>query len=325
MNCPGVRPSLRALVGVCVAALCLYEQQLSGLTQLPTFRAATDAVPLLVAVMTPGGDAVLGLDARDFEILDNGQRTEVVAFERQVSPAAMRVLVSQTPRMRKDASRVRDLAYALIEQAQPSEPVGMAVGYHPIQNGYGSFSNNKEELRSDFESAFQPVTTEGIYWWLSVLKASDVLRSRPAAVSPNTLWLRPGRTVWPSGHLPNVRAVVVLSPGMENADAPESDNYARQTLLHGTIVYGFAFGGRSRDKRLAKVAPETSGWVIEPDKKTNLSVEAVRIWKDLRNRYLLGFIPVAFDGQEHTLSVKVRRTDVVVRARTAYLAPRLQR
>jgi hypothetical protein len=311
-------------VGAGAAVLCLSEQHLANVTQLPTFRAATDAVPLLVAVTTRVGDPVLGLDAEDFEVLDNGRRAEVVAFERQVAPAAMRLLVSQTPRMRIDAARVRDLAYSLIEQALPSEPLGIAEGYHPTENGYGSFGSRKEELRADFEVAFQPVATEGIYWWLSVLKASDVLRSRPSAVSPNTVWLRPGRTVWPSGQLPNVRAVVVVTPGMEHADTSRSDDYARQTLLHGTIVYGFAFGGRSRDKRLVKIAPQTSGWVIEPDKKTNLAVEATRIWTDLRHRYLLGFVPVTFDGQEHTLSVKVRRTDVLVRARTAYLAPRPQ-
>jgi hypothetical protein len=33
---------------------------------------------------------------------------------------------------------------------------------------------------------------------------------------------------------------------------------------------------------------------------------------------------VAFDDEEHTLSVKVRRPGVVVRAKTAYLAPKTQ-
>jgi VWFA-related protein len=309
----------------CGTALALLSERTVAVgQQQPVFRASTTAVPLLVAVTNRGGDPVTDLGADDFEVFDNDQRADLVAFERQVAPAALRVLVSQTPRMRKDAARVRELAYALIEQAQPAEPVGIAVGYHPIQNGYGSFSSRKEELRADFEAAFQPVAIEGVLWWLSVLKASDVLNSRPAAVSPNTLWLRPGAAVWPSGQLPNVRAVVVVTPGMEQADRPSSDDYARQTLLHGTIVYGFAFGGRSRDKRLVRIAPQTSGWVVEPDKQTNLPAEVARIWTDLRNRYLLGFVPTVFDGKEHMLSVMVKRPDVIVRARTAYLAPKPQ-
>ena len=108
-------------------------------------------------------------------------------------------------------------------------------------------------------------------------------------------------------------------------DQPEedrlADRWAQRVRLDGTLIYGIAFGGRSRDQRLMKVAPATGGWFFEPNRNTDFTAEAERILSDLRGRYLLGFVPVAFDGKEHTISVKVRRPGVVVRARTAYLAP----
>jgi VWFA-related protein len=315
----GLRFLLR-IVGVGVA---LWAPHTPTRPQQPVFRASTDAVPLWIAVTDSAGEPVLDLNLEDFEILDNGQRAEPVAFSRQASPLALRVLVANTPRLRKEEARVRSLAYAIIERMLPSEMLGLSGAWRSM-NGYGPFSADKDLLRREFDSTFRPVGTEGLYWWWSLAETVDAFRSAASSLTPSVAWLKPGLPVWATGQLPSVRGVIVLSPGMDQLDGEpkSSDRHVGWVRLDGTIVYGVAFGGRTRDKRLGQLAPATSGWLLEPDKRTNVLAEADRILTDLRNRYLLGFVPVAFDGKEHTLSVKVRRSGVTVRARTAYLAPK---
>jgi hypothetical protein len=79
---------------------------------------------------------------------------------------------------------------------------------------------------------------------------------------------------------------------------------AQSVAASGTIVIGLGFNGKGKDKNLLALANGASGWYVEVTGRTKLEALAADIWKDLRNRYLLGFVPTAFDGKEHALSVK---------------------
>jgi len=319
--------TIRPLRIAIAAGLCICAPLLASRQQEPVFRATTDAVPLWVAVTTPVGDPILDLNVDDFEVFDNGHLTKIVAFGRRSAPVAVRLLVCQTPRVQKNPGAVRDFVDAMIERGLPSEPIGIS-GVWGNLNGVGPFSTDKAELRRNFERMFQPVRTEGLFWWSAVLNDSGTLKSSPLTTWASTLPMASGQPVWTTGEVPSVRAVVVFSPGMEEYEGMSPNHreyaeaFAERVVFDGTIVYGLAFGGRSRDKRLSRIAPESSGWLVEPTKKTDVPVETDRIWTDLRARYLLGFVPVSFDGQPHTLAVKVRRADASVRVRAKYLAPK---
>lgn len=298
--------------------------------QAPVFRTRTDVVPVLVAVTTPAGEPVLDLTSDDFEVLDNGKRADLVAFGAQATPLAIALLVGHSPRMDKHAAAVRNAVHHLIDGLAAGEQ--MAIGGLRLQ-GYSAiapFTGDRSELRADFDAVFQRMTFEPVGWWFAFTQASRGLQVPADFVLPSYTYLRPGQAIWSNGQLPAVKAIVVMSPGMDvgadsfGIDGYYSDKAARRALLEGTIVYGIGFNGKGGDKRLMKLAPQTSGWFVEPSKTVPLAAEVTRILTDLRRRYLLGFVPVVFDDEEHTLSVKVRRPGVVVRAKTAYLAPKTQ-
>ena len=311
---------------ISVSAFCSATGLLAGGQQLPSFRASTEAVPLLVAVTTPDGGPVADLTVDDFQVLDDGRRAELVAFSPRAAPVAFRLLVAQIPGLRKEVPRVREFAHALIEKGLPSEEIGVggaSLNNPRYLNGASAFTTDKAVLLQEFETKFEMTTPESLLYWADQLsEAVWSLQASAKSVAPPSVYLRAGEPMWASGQLPSVRAVVVLSPGMDRYGDDAGESWLRKARLGGAIIYGLGFGGRSPDKRLAKIATATSGWYLEHDKRLNLSGEADRILTDLRNRYVLGFVPVAFDGKEHTLSVKVRRPGVVVRAMTAYLAPK---
>lgn len=81
--------------------------------------------------------------------------------------------------------------------------------------------------------------------------------------------------------------------------------------------------GRQRD-RLAEVAINTGGRAFT--NQSNLTRAVDEIVGDNGSYYLLGYYPTPFaaDGRFHTLSVKVNRPGVRVRARTGYVASSIQ-
>jgi hypothetical protein len=150
-----------------------------------------------------------------------------------------------------------------------------------------------------------------------------------AKIAPQYSPRRAGEPLWVNQEVPSARALVVLSPGVDaeegwNPRESSRDVAARKVVNTGVTIYGYGFTGLAPDKRLAKAATDSGGWFVVPDRKTDIPGEARRILSDLRNRYVVGFVPTSFDGTVHTLSVKVRRLGVTVRAGTTYIAPKSQ-
>jgi hypothetical protein len=44
------------------------------------------------------------------------------------------------------------------------------------------------------------------------------------------------------------------------------------------------------------------------------------VMEELHRQYVLGFVPQTFDGKEHQLDVRVKRSGVTIRARKSYVA-----
>jgi Ca-activated chloride channel family protein len=78
---------------------------------------------------------------------------------------------------------------------------------------------------------------------------------------------------------------------------------------------------RSRpDPGLRRLSDETGGGYFEIDKSSDLAPAFTRIANELHSQYVLAFSPPALDGKIHRLTVRAKRTGLVVRARKSYLA-----
>jgi len=71
---------------------------------------------------------------------------------------------------------------------------------------------------------------------------------------------------------------------------------------------------------LLKLAVETGGAFYVSPPKEDIFAPFARIIDQLRQQYVLGFVPAKLDGKRHSLAVKVKRPHVEVHARGSYIA-----
>jgi VWFA-related protein len=72
---------------------------------------------------------------------------------------------------------------------------------------------------------------------------------------------------------------------------------------------------------LKALADESGGGYFPLDDGADLRSTFSRVADELHRQYLLAFAPAARDGRRHLLRVRVRGSDMRVRARTSYVAP----
>jgi Ca-activated chloride channel homolog len=119
------------------------------------------------------------------------------------------------------------------------------------------------------------------------------------------------------------RALILLSDGTDRyskASAADALDRARQSDV---MVYPIALG-RTRATLFAELASVTGGRSFQPRQPGQLPDIVRGIANELRHQYLLGYTPsrpiVAGEPQWRSITVRVNRADVTVRARDGYLA-----
>ena len=94
-------------------------------TQLPTFRTATDTVPVHVTVRTNGGEIVRGLTAKDFEVFDNGSRREILTFSSDPLPVSVAILLDRSGSLDRYAHQVANAGNAFLDHLLPGDRVSV--------------------------------------------------------------------------------------------------------------------------------------------------------------------------------------------------------
>jgi hypothetical protein len=73
---------------------------------------------------------------------------------------------------------------------------------------------------------------------------------------------------------------------------------------------------------LERLALDTGGGFYEIGLNTDMNTLFTDVVQQLRQQYVLGFVPASFDGRRHSLSVRVKRPGLQVQSRRFYIAER---
>ncbi len=296
----------RTLVSVVLLAFFILATR-TGVAgrQATPYVSRADLVAVRASVTTRFGFRLTDLGRDEFEVLDNGKVRSIIQFATAARPVDVAVLLH------------RSGSYRL-----PNWPLPARVVMESLQVGDRmSIHTVAQELQA-LTDQMEPIV--------------ELLQNPVSPAPPSVLWPGLERVVGTLTDPNRNRAVVILTDGQVGGVEPPPSSLtalARRTDV-GVYVAGngrvMVSGGSvtpsQRDRSLALGADYLKNLVrITGGRQIMMpGTYAPAVYRaffdELREQYLLGFQPETFDGKFHTLTVRVKRPDTTVIARTGYTA-----
>ena len=265
------------------------------------FRSNIDMVAVYPLVTGPEGRYMTDLRQQDFEVFDNGKPADITIFSRDRQPITALLLLDMSASMEDRWMRVRDAASRFVDALEPSDRVrigtfGSEIALSPHLTGDKSILNRilREELWPGGSTPLWNAMNAGMQ---SIAQA----QADKPAIDPR-------------------RPIVVVTDGIDTSSAVQAP-VATRAIKEQFMIYGVGLEGKELSPRLVDLIVQTGGGHFDLKRSDDLGAAFLRLADELHHQYLIGFTPLAFDGQTHSLEVRVKRDGFTVRAPTQFVAP----
>jgi VWFA-related protein len=276
------------------ATVCLVAAWAAGLAaqSQQTFSSTVEAVRVDVLV-TDGGRPVRGLQAHDFEVLDNGvpQQVDLVSFD-EVPLNLVLVFDMSDSVVGERLEHLRQAAGHLLSGLTPRDQAALVLFNDAVALG-SPLTTNLERVRSNLlarEGRGDTALVDAVYGGLMVGESSV------------------GRAL-----------MIVFSDGVDTASFLTPDAVLDTAKRSDVVVYAAVAGAPSKIPLLNDLTELTGGAFHDAGTTAQLGAVFDRILAEFRQRYLVGYSPrgVPREGW-HRLEVRVRGKRLQVRARPGY-------
>jgi Ca-activated chloride channel family protein len=261
------------------------------------FSSGVNVVEVYAAVTDQNGAPVPGLRREDFTVLEDGRAQTVSAFAEGDFPLSVALAIDRSFSMgtRQLPTAVSAARTFLGELRPGDEAMIVAIGSEievvsPLSTDRAAQQGALADLK--------PWGTTGLHD--AIIESIEAIQSAK------------GR-----------RALVLLSDGNDRYSKASASDAIDRARRSDVMVYPIAFG-KSRPTMFAELAAVTGGRSFQPPDTAQLNTAMRTIANELRHQYLIGYTPsrpiAGAEGQWRTITVRVNRSDVRVRARDGYLA-----
>jgi len=268
------------------------------------FRANIDMVAVYPLVTGPEGRFVTDLRQQDFEVFDNGQPADVTIFSRDRQPITALLLLDMSASMEDRWMRVRDAAVRFVDALEPADRLRIGT--------FGSEIALSPHLTGD-KAILSRVLREEL-WPGGSTPLWSAMSAGMQSIPPES------GTLGPSSMNQGRRPIVLVTDGIDTSSAAQAPVAAR-AIREQFMIYGIGLEGKGLSTRLVDLIGQTGGGHFDLKRSDDLGAAFLRLADELHHQYLIGFTPLAFDGQTHSLEVRVKREGFRVRAPTQFVAP----
>jgi Ca-activated chloride channel family protein len=268
------------------------------------FVSSVNVVEVYASVTDARGEPVTGLTREDFDVLEDGLPQTVGTFAAGDVPLAVAVAIDRSFSMKPQKASTEAApgpleiakggARVLLGELRPSD--------RALVLAIGSQVDEAAPLSTDRTAQISAVA--GLDAWgttpLHDAVAAAIERIQPAG----------GR-----------RALVLLSDGDDRYSERSAADVLALARRSDVMIYPVALG-RSRPQLFAELASLTGGRSLHVREARALAEALRAIARELRHQYLLGYTPsraLTDAGEWRSITVKVKRADLRVRARDGYV------
>jgi VWFA-related protein len=302
----------KAIVAALGVWSVLGSNRLTSLTQAPlaTFRSNVDLVRISAVVRDRKGRFVQDLSARDFEIMDAGQAQTITDFHPDVAPVSLALLFDVSGSMLAHLANAREAAMHVLSWLDAARDETAIYTFDTRLDEVSPFTVGLTRLPESMSKVVPFGATSLRDAIARTAQRAAAREGRHRAVVAftdgldNASRLTPAQVAELASSIDVPIYIVGIVASIDNPSADIATSSVDRSALAGALV---------------DVAAGTGGQVFIVSSPAQRSVAARQIVDELRHQYLIAFESSGKPGW-HPLVVRTLKKDLVVRARTGYIA-----
>jgi len=276
------------------------------------FKSGVDLVTVSATVRDRRGRLVTGLEARDFEVLDRGERRAISQFRTDRAPLSLAILfdVSGSMDVATRMTAARFAAHHLLSWLEPGRDEAALFSFDSRLHEVAPFTVDTRALNGALGEV-DPFGATSLHDAISEAADRVATRGNPR------------------------RAVVVLTDGVDTSSSKTPAQVSSVAAAIDVPVYVIAVVSPIDDPGSDRATPQaglkapahigtvedlarwTGGSFFYASGPSSTSRAAKDVIDELRNLYLIGFEPGSATGW-HPLEIRTKDEDHMVRARGGY-------
>ena len=280
-----------------------------------TFAQTDDDEPITVdsslvvinaTITDPKGKPVTGLKKNLFQVYEDGKEQKIEFFGLENTPFAAVILLDSSGSMEQRVSLARSAAIQFLDRLR-TDDVATIYNFDSKISLVQDFSNSRDIYEGVFDIKANGMTVLND----AIFKASEELAKRPE----------------------KRRAIIVLSDGADTQSKRSADKALKAALAANATIYTVDMSpmvsGNSREKMqnqgvLKNFADKSGGKFVATPGGLALREAFKNIVEELGTQYTIGYAPTntAKDGKWRAIELKTPKTDLNIRTRKGYNAPK---
>jgi VWFA-related protein len=272
----------------------------------PTFRSgSSELVVLPVAVTDGSGRLIVDLPREAFTVFDEGRRQEIAAFSNEDIPVSIALVIDDSGSMRQRLGQVIAAALAFASWSHPEDDLRVIEFNDTVRDALGGREITAADV-AELEAALRTLRPEG------QTALYDALMTGLDHLERSTR---------------QRRVLVLVSDGGDNASRATLDDVLERARRSNVTIYAIGlYDENSRDRNpgvLKRLVEATGGARYLPASPGPLMSACAQIAREIRDSYMLGFVPPDRDGRFHRVRVRVsspQHRSLDVRTRPGYVA-----
>ena len=199
-----------------------------------------------VVVRNSKGEMVHNLDAKDFQVTDNGVRQQITHFDLGSDPVSMVVLVETSSRVSALLPQVRKTGILLTQTVMGPTGEGAVVSFNDAIDKLQDFTANGDLIESTMSQL--PEGTSGAKLYDAMAAGVEMLSGRPRQSAEK---------------FPSRRILMILAEAADEGSVSKLGEVLRKAQLANVTIYSVGLS-TTRSELQAKHPPETQAPITPP-------------------------------------------------------------
>jgi VWFA-related protein len=208
-----------------------------GAVQLPPKQAAAVKVQVSlvttpVTVRNASGEMIHNLEARDFQVTDNGVQQSISHFDLGGDPISLVILIETSSRIEPLLPEIRKTGILFTQTVMGPTGEAAVVGFNDSVDKLQEFTSSSDAIESTISNLSEGTSGSKLYDAMSV--GVEMLSGRPQAAAD-----KPGRR----------RVMMILSEAVDEGSATKLGEVLRQAQLANVTIYSVGLSTTSAQLR----------------------------------------------------------------------------